>query len=108
MEKIAIKMLKDSISAFCNASDMKSASKAARDLIVQDDEIDHLNSQVQKDLIKRMSRAPKLVKQGTYIIWIAHNLERIADRSTNIAERTLYVISGDSAVLTPYDDSFYD
>ncbi|MBT87843.1 MAG: phosphate transport system regulatory protein PhoU [Gammaproteobacteria bacterium] len=108
MEKIAIKMLKDSIIAFCNASDMKSASKAARDLIVQDDEIDHLNSQVQKDLIKRMSRNPKLVKQGTYIIWIAHNLERIADRATNIAERTLYVISGDSAVLTPYDDSFYD
>ena len=60
-------------------------------------------TQVQQDLIKRMSKNSKIVKQGTYIIWVAHNLERISDRSTNIAERTLYVLTGDSSSLIDHD-----
>ena len=103
MEKIAINMLKESIYSFSNESDAKSARKAVKNIFDQDDEIDHLNSQVQKDLIKRMSRNPKLVEQGTYIIWVAHNMERISDRSTNISERTMYVITGESVTITPYD-----
>ena len=71
--------------------------------MAQDDEMDYLNSQVQRDLIKRMSKDANLVKQGTFLIWISHNLERIADRSTDIAERTLYVISGDSNAVINYD-----
>jgi len=81
----------------------KKAIKAAKSIFSQDDEIDHLNSQVQTDLIKRMSRDSKLVEQGTYIIWVAHNLERISDRANNIAERTIYVITGDSGAILPYE-----
>ena len=62
-----------------------------------------INYQVQNDLIKRMSRDSKLVEQGTYIIWVAHNLERISDRANNIAERTIYVITGDSGAIVPYE-----
>ena len=103
MEAIAKNMLKDSVKLFSNFPDQKKALKAAKDIFSQDDEIDHLNSQVQNDLIKRMARSSKLVEQGTYIIWVAHNLERISDRANNIAERTIYVITGDSGAIFPYE-----
>jgi len=103
MEAIAKNMLKDSIKLFSNSPEEKKAIKAAKSIFSQDDEIDHLNSQVQTDLIKRMSRDSKLVEQGTYIIWVAHNLERISDRANNIAERTIYVITGDSGAILPYE-----
>ena len=103
MEAIAKNMLKDSIKLFSNVPEEKKAIKAARKIFSQDDEIDYLNYQVQNDLIKRMSRDSKLVEQGTYIIWVAHNLERISDRANNIAERTIYVITGDSGVIVPYE-----
>ena len=103
MESIAKNMLKDSIKLFSNVHEEKNAIKAARKIFSQDDEIDYLNYQVQNDLIKRMSRDSKLVEQGTYIIWVAHNLERISDRANNIAERTIYVITGDSGAIVPYE-----
>jgi len=103
MELIAKNMLKDSIKLFSNVPEEKKAIKAARKIFSQDDEIDYLNYQVQNDLIKRMSRDSKLVEQGTYIIWVAHNLERISDRANNIAERTIYVITGDSGAIVPYE-----
>ena len=103
MEAISKNMLKDSIKLFSNVPEEKKAIKAARKIFSQDDEIDYLNYQVQNDLIKRMSRDSKLVEQGTYIIWVAHNLERISDRANNIAERTIYVITGDSGAIVPYE-----
>ena len=103
MESIAKNMLKDSFKLFSNVPEEKKAIKAARKIFSQDDEIDYLNYQVQNDLIKRMSRDSKLVEQGTYIIWVAHNLERISDRANNIAERTIYVITGDSGAIVPYE-----
>ena len=103
MEAIAKNMLKDSIKLFSNFPEEKKAMKDAKNIFSQDNEIDHLNSQVQNDLIKRMSRNSKLVEQGTYIIWVAHNLERISDRANNIAERTIYVVTGDSAAIFSYE-----
>ena len=103
MEAIAKNMLKDSIKLFSNVPEEKKAIQAARKIFSQDDEIDYRNYQVQNDLIKRMSRDSKLVEQGTYIIWVAHNLERISDRANNIAERTIYVITGDSGAIVPYE-----
>lgn len=103
MEKVAKAMLKTSMKSFLNEKEEKGAIETAKKIFTQDDEIDNLNTQVQQDLIKRMSKDSKLVKQGTYIIWVAHNLERISDRSTNIAERTLYVLTGDSSALINHD-----
>tara|TARA_B110000438_G_scaffold271916_1_gene290201 strand:+ start:465 stop:1163 length:699 start_codon:yes stop_codon:yes gene_type:complete len=103
MEDKALDMLKKSLNLFCNIPDIEKGLSVVKELMAQDDEMDYLNSQVQRDLIKRMSKDAALVKQGTYLIWISHNLERIADRSTDIAERTLYVISGDSNAVINYD-----
>ena len=103
MEKVAKEMLKMSMKSYLNEKKSKGAIEVSKEIFTQDDEIDNLNTQVQQDLIKRMSKNPKLVKQGTYIIWVAHNLERISDRSTNIAERTLYVLTGDSSSIIDHD-----
>ena len=103
MEKVAKEMLKMSMKSYLNEKKSKGAIEVSKEIFTRDDEIDNLNTQVQQDLIKRMSKNPKLVKQGTYIIWVAHNLERISDRSTNIAERTIYVLTGDSSSIIDHD-----
>ncbi len=41
-----------------------------------------------------MLQDPKTINQATYLTWVAHNLERIADRSTNICERVVFVATG--------------
>ena len=103
MENVAKEMLKMSMKSYLNEKEADGAVETSREIFSRDDEIDNLNTQVQQDLIKRMSKNSKIVKQGTYIIWVAHNLERISDRSTNIAERTLYVLTGDSSSLIDHD-----
>ena len=103
MEKVAKEMLKMSMKSYLNEKESSGAVETSKEIFSRDDEIDNLNTQVQQDLIRRMSKNSKIVKQGTYIIWVAHNLERISDRSTNIAERTLYVLTGDSSSLFDHD-----
>ena len=103
MEKVAKEMLKMSMKSYLNEKKSKGAIGTSKEIFSRDDEIDNLNTQVQQDLIRRMSKNSKLVKQGTYIIWVAHNLERISDRSTNIAERTLYILTGDSSSIIDHD-----
>jgi phosphate transport system protein len=46
------------------------------------------------DLVAIMARDPSLVERGTYLLWIAHNLERIGDRITNISERVIFMTTG--------------
>lgn len=59
-----------------------------------DTAVDDLYNQVYRELLLLMMQDPKTIPQATYLIWVAHNLERIADRTTNIAERTVFVDSG--------------
>ena len=84
MEKVAKEMLKMSMKSYLNEKEADGAVETSREIFSRDDEIDNLNTQVQQDLIKRMSKNSKIVKQGTYIIWVAHNLERISDRSSTL------------------------
>ena len=60
----------------------------------KDDEIDLLYQQVLRELLSYMLEDPGSIRRATYLIWIAHTLERIADRSVNIAERAHYFITG--------------
>jgi len=61
---------------------------------VADTDVDNLYNQVYRELLIIMMQDSKTITQATYLIWVAHNLERIADRTTNIAERTVFVESG--------------
>ena len=59
-----------------------------------DDEVDDLYDQVYRDLLAYMVEDPGTIQRATYLLWIAHDLERVADRATNIAERVLYLETG--------------
>ena len=60
-----------------------------------DDEVDALYDHIYRDLIDVMVSDPSVIEPATWLLWVAHNLERIADRSTNIAERTIFTATGE-------------
>ena len=68
--------------------------EAALQICADDDEVDALYDQVYRELLTFMINDPKTIDRATYLLWTAHNLERIADRSTNIAERVMFLVTG--------------
>jgi phosphate transport system protein len=73
---------------------MNQDAEAARSIAVEDDEIDNLYNQVFRELLTFMIEDPKTITRATRLIWVAHNLERSADRVTNICERVVYLVTG--------------
>jgi len=68
--------------------------EAAHRIIDDDDEVDALYDQVYRELLTFMISDPSTIDRATFLLWTAHNLERIADRSTNIAERVIFLVTG--------------
>ena len=68
--------------------------KAARAVCREDDEIDSLYDRAYQELLSTMVSDRRHVTEATYMIWVTHNLERIADRATNICERVVYLATG--------------
>jgi len=67
---------------------------AARQITAEDDEVDELYNQVFRELLSFMIEDPRTITRATRLIWVAHNLERSADRVTNICERVIYLVTG--------------
>jgi phosphate transport system protein len=67
----------------------------ARAIPAEDDEIDALYGQIYRDLIAHIIDDPKLVDRVSHLIWVAHNLERAADRVVNICERVIFTVTGE-------------
>ena len=67
---------------------------AAQVVLNDDDEVDALYQQVYRELLTYMIEDPHTIRRATYLIWVAHDLERIADRATNIAERVIFLVTG--------------
>ena len=93
MADLAVTMLKRSLESFLER-DPERAEAIGRSLGADDDEVDDLYEQVQGDLIELMKQDPDNVERATYLLWAAHNMERIADRATNIAERSIFQATG--------------
>jgi phosphate transport system protein len=89
MAEKAVGMLRRSLEAFVNRD-----AKAARAICDEDDDVDRLYDQSYHDLLHRMIENPSVVTRATYLIWAAHNVERIADRATNISESVVYLVTG--------------
>ncbi len=89
MAAIGVSMLEKSIDAF-----LKRDAKAAKMVCADDDKVDLLHEQVYRELLSYMIEDPKTITRATYLIWAAHNLERIADRVTNICERIVFLVTG--------------
>jgi phosphate transport system protein len=89
MADVARDMLKRSLDAF-----LARDTAAARAIADQDDEIDGLYRAIFDELLAIMAHDPGAIPRGTYLLWCAHNLERIGDRVTNIAERVVFMTTG--------------
>jgi len=89
MAQKATSMLQRSLEAF-----VRRDAKAAEAICGEDDDVDHLHDQVYRVLLTYMMEDPKTITRATYLIWAAHNLERIADRVTNICERVVFLVTG--------------
>src|SRR5690606_16511299 len=85
----AREMLRAAVQAFVD-QDIDAAYKVG----ARDDEIDDLYDRIYRDLIDIMIGDPSTIEPSTHLLWVAHNLERIGDRATNIAERTVYSATG--------------
>lgn len=66
----------------------------ARQVAQQDDEIDQFYNQIFRIVLSYMIEDPKVITRATYMLWAAHNLERIGDRVTNISERVVFMTTG--------------
>jgi len=66
----------------------------AQQVCDDDDEVDALYDQVFRELLTYMIEDPRNIKRATYLVWVAHDLERVADRATNIAEQVLFLVTG--------------
>ncbi len=94
MASLAVDMLHRSLSAFIAEDPL-----TARKIPAEDDKVDKLYQQVQKAVILEMTRESKVIDSINLFMWVAHNLERMADRVSNICERTVFVATGELGEL---------
>ena len=80
---------------------VESDAVKAREIAVEDDEIDRLYHATFDEVVALMRQDPANVERGTRIIIASHYLERIGDRATNIAEDVVYLVTGDVEDLNP-------
>ena len=69
-------------------------AEAAKAIAAEDDEVDQLYDQVYHELVMFMVSDPRTIERATWLLWAAHNLERVADRVTNICERVVFLVTG--------------
>lgn len=89
MAEKATSMLRRSLDAFVERD-----VAAAQAIALEDDEVDALYQQVYRELLMLMLVNPRVIDQATHLLWVAHNLERVADRVQNICERVVFVATG--------------
>lgn len=89
MADVARSMLRGAVDAYIGR-DAARASAIAR----RDDEVDALYDQVYRELLTFMIQDPRTIDRATWLLWVAHNLERIADRVTNICEQVRFLVTG--------------
>ena len=94
MGDMAVRMLKRSLEAFISR-DANLVRTLSVELEKEDDEVDDLYAKVQADLLELVKADPENAEPATYLMRVAHNVERIADRAMNIVERALYQATGE-------------
>ncbi len=99
MAQKAADMLHRALTAFMNED-----ADAARAIPVEDDEVDALYDQVYHELMLFVIQDARVIERANWLLWVAHNLERVADRVTNICERTIFVVTGEIKEIDTSDD----
>jgi phosphate transport system protein len=92
-------MLHRALSAFVEEN-----AHIASKIPVEDEAVDALYNQIYHGLVKEMIADPRLIEPITLLMWVVHNLERLADRVTNICERTVFIATGELMEMDMTDD----
>jgi phosphate transport system protein len=95
-------MLHRALTAFVNED-----VETARAIPVEDDEVDALYNQIYRELMTFIIQDPKNIERANWLLWVSHNLERVADRVTNICERTIFIATGEMTEIKSTDDEFW-
>jgi phosphate transport system protein len=101
MGDLAVSMLHRSLSAFIN-EDVNMAYRIPK----EDDMVDDLYNQIYRKNVAAMIANPDTIDHSNYIMWIVHNIERMADRVTNICERTIFITTGELLEIEASDDEW--
>lgn len=99
MADLAVSMLHRALSAFIAGN-----AAQAHEIPNDDDEVDNLYNQVYRELVAAMIANPEVIDQANLIMWVAHNIERLADRVTNICERTVFIATGELMEMDTDDE----
>jgi phosphate transport system protein len=102
MAQKGVDMLHRSLTAF-----VEEDVEVAKTIPMEDDEVDALYNQVYRELMIFVIADPKSVERANWLLWVAHNLERVADRVTNICERTIFIATGELTEIKNSDDEFW-
>ena len=102
MANKGVDMLHRALTAFINED-----VETAKVIPVEDDEVDALYNQVYRELMTFVIADPKMIERANWLLWVAHNLERFADRVTNICERTVFIVTGEMKEIKSTDDEFW-
>lgn len=102
MAQKGVDMLHRALTAFVNED-----AETAKTIPVEDDEVDALYNQVYRELMTFVIQDPKTIERANWLLWVAHNLERFADRVTNICERTVFIVTGEMKEIKATDDEFW-
>jgi phosphate transport system protein len=100
MAKLGLDMLRRALDAFVIGDE-----KAARGIPEEDDLVDRLYNQIYTKLVGQMIADPATIDRANHMMWAAHNLERMADRVTNICERIVYVATGEMRELDTSEEN---
>lgn len=103
MGDLAVGMLHRALGAFI-AEDVNMAYRIPQ----EDDHVDELYNQIYRKNVAAMIANPEIIDHSNYIMWVVHNIERMADRVTNICERTIFIATGELLEIDASDDEWDD
>lgn len=99
MAELAVSMLHRALSAFVTENPAQACQ-----IPLEDDQVDALYNQVYHNLVSAMIADPEIIDSANLLMWVAHNIERMADRVTNICERTVFIATGELLELEASND----
>jgi phosphate transport system protein len=102
MAEVCVDLLHRALTAF-----VEKDAEAARAIPKEDDLVDQLYNQVYRELMTFMLADPTTIDQANHLLWVAHNLERVADRVVNICERIVFVVTGEFLEMDRTDDEWF-
>lgn len=102
MTEVCVDLLHRALQAF-----LERDAETARTIPDEDDQVDDFYNRIYRELMDLMINDPSTVDQANHLIWVAHNLERVADRVTNVCERIVFVVTGELLEMDRTDDEWF-